>query len=135
MSRIAVVQTLFAWEFRGGEADFILDYILRHLHPKLDSLDFAKNSLKGILAKREEIQDIITELAPEWEFEKIAPVDRVILELGVYEIIASDDVPPIVAINEAIEIAKSLGTENSAKFINGVLSAVMKKYKPQSYAK
>lgn len=131
ISRIVVIQTLFAWEAHGGDAMAILDYIVKELHPKLGSVDFAKSNLQGILERREEIQKIIHETAPEWSFEKIAPVDRAILELGIYEIIASKDVPPIVAINEAIEMAKSLGTDNSPKFVNGVLSTVMKNHKPQ----
>lgn len=126
LSRIAVMQTLFAWEFRGGEPDLVLAYVVEQFYPKLTQLEFATETLKGILENREEIQSLITEKAPEWELSKIAPVDRAILEIGAYEIIASKDVPPIVAINEAIEIAKAFGTPNSPKFINGVLSAIMK---------
>lgn len=132
IARIALIQTLFAWEFRGGDIHQILDYFLEQFYPTLTNRSFIEKTLNGILEKREEIQKIVTETAPEWSFEKIAPIDRAILELGVYELIVSDkEVPPLVAVNEAIEIAKSMGNENSAKFINGVLSAVMKKYKPK----
>lgn len=106
----------------------ILEYVLEQFCPKLTSLEFSHNTLKGVLEHREKIKTILTKTAPEWEFEKIAPVDRAILEIGIYEIIASDGVPPIVAINEAIEIAKEYGNNNSPKFINGVLSTVMKTY-------
>ncbi|EKD92838.1 MAG: transcription antitermination factor NusB [uncultured bacterium] len=132
ISRVAVVQALFAWEVRGKDAEGILDYILDQFYPKLVDRKFPHENLKGVLEKRETIKEIIAETAPEWAFEKIAPIDRVILELGVFEIINSEEVPPIVAINEAIEIAKEFGGENSAKFINGVLSTVMKKYRPIS---
>lgn len=130
LSRIAVVQALFAWEFRGGEPEAILEYVLEQFYPKLDSNEFARANFKGIIEKRESIKEIISRTAPEWEFEKIAAIDRVVLELGVYEILESTDVPPVVAINEAIEVAKQVGSDNSPKFINGVLSTVMKAYKP-----
>jgi len=131
LSRIAVVQALFAWEFRGGDPEAEYTYIIQEFYPKLDSVEFGLNNLKGILEKRDEIIRIIEEHASQWSFDKIAPVDRVILQQGVYEIIACDDVPPVVVINEAIEIAKSCAGENSSKFINGVLSNVMKQYRPQ----
>lgn len=71
---------------------------------------------------------MITKEAPEWPFDRIALADRVILEMGAYEVLFSKDVPPVVAINEAIEIAKVFGDVNSSKFINGVLSTIMSKY-------
>tara|TARA_B100000315_G_C14201154_1_gene417732 strand:- start:120 stop:545 length:426 start_codon:yes stop_codon:yes gene_type:complete len=129
-SRIAVVQTLFSWEFRGGEAEAILTYILKQFYAKSASPEFAHENLKGIIKEQSKIKEVIAKTAPEWPFDKIAPIDRVILEQGVYEIVYSKDVPPVVAINEAIEIAKEFGNENSSKFINGVLSTVMKEYKP-----
>ncbi len=132
MSRIATVQALFAWEFRGGEPGEIFAYIIKEFYPKLSNPEFGLENLKGIIEKRPKIEKIVTEHAPQWGFDKIAPIDRVILEQGVYEITESDEVPPIVAINEAIEIAKEFGTEKSSKFINGVLSNVMKQYKPKS---
>lgn len=131
LSRTAVMQTLFAWEFRGGEPELILEYVIEQFCPKLTTTEFAHTTLVGVMKYRLEIQHIIAETAPEWEFEKIAPIDRAILEVGVYEIIHSTDVPPVVAINEAIEMAKEFGNDSSAKFINGVLSTVMKTHKPQ----
>ena len=77
---------------------------------------------------QKKIYEIIQKNAPEWPIDKVAPVDRAILEIGVYEIVFSDDIPPVVAINEAIEIAKVYGDTNSPKFINGVLSTVMTEY-------
>ncbi|MBT5015893.1 transcription antitermination factor NusB [Candidatus Peregrinibacteria bacterium] len=131
LSRIAVIQTLFAWESHGGDAEGLLEYVLKEFYPKLKNDGFAQSNLKGVLEKFDEIKVIIGETAPEWPFDKIAPIDRVILEQGIYEIIASPDVPPVVAINEAIEIAKEFGNENAPKFINGVLSTVMKAHKPE----
>ncbi len=94
----------------------------------MKDLNFAQQLLEGILRKNSDIREILQKEAPEWPIEKIAPVDRAILEMGIYEIMFSGDVPPIVAINEAVEIAKNYGDLNSPKFVNGVLSSVMHKY-------
>ncbi len=130
IARIAVMQTIFAFEFRGGEPQDILTYIVDELHPKLKDKEFASMLVKGVSEKISKIKEIIQENAPEWPVEKIARIDRAILEIGVYELLHVKDVPPIVSINEAIEIAKSFGERNSGKFINGVLSSVMKKHCP-----
>lgn len=106
----------------------VLDAILKDFAPKLTEKEFAYKTLKGVLGHKKEIVKIIEKFAPEWPIEKIAPVDRAILKIGVYEIVFSKDIPPVVAINEAVEIAKHFGDNNSQKFINGVLSSVMKKY-------
>jgi N utilization substance protein B len=119
------MQTIFMHEFRGGDSKKLLDTVLAEFAPKLRNADFAYDLLKGICKKREKILEIIRLNAPEWPVEKIAKIDRAILEIGVYEIMFSKEVPPVVAINEAIEIAKHFGDTNSSKFINGVLSSVM----------
>lgn len=129
ISRIAVMQTIFAYEFRGGEALDILKTNLDEYKSKITDFSFAESLLNGTLQHREELIMVIQEEAPEWPIDKIAPVDRAILEMGTFEILHSDDVPPIVAINEAVEIAKSFGDTNSPKFVNGVLSTIMHKYR------
>jgi N utilization substance protein B len=130
LARIAVMQALFAYEFRKGVDAFdILKITTREFADKLKDTSFAEKLLKGVLDVKEDIEKIIQEEAPEWPLEKIARIDRAILEIGIYEIIFSEDVPPIVAINEGVEIAKSYGDVNSPKFVNGVLSTVMHKYK------
>ncbi|MBI4975319.1 transcription antitermination factor NusB [Candidatus Peregrinibacteria bacterium] len=128
LARTCVMQTMFAVEFHGGDPETILGKVLKEFAPKLNETDFAYETLKGILANKEEILKIMQKFAPEWPVEKIAKVDRVILEIGIYEIVFSLTVPPVVAINESIEMAKHFGDENSPKFINGVLSSVMKSY-------
>lgn len=132
IARIAVMQTLFAYEFRGGEPKDILNYNLQEYRSKIQDLSFAESLLSGTLEKKKDLIDVIQAEAPEWPIDKIAPVDRAILELGTYEILYSEDVPPIVAINEAVEIAKSFGDTNSPKFVNGVLSTIMHKYRPEA---
>lgn len=128
LARTCVMQTIFAIEFRGKDPSEMLTKILDEFAPKLTERDFAVATLKGILDNKKEIIKIIAKHAPQWPVEKIARIDRAILEIGVYEIVFSKEVPKVVAINEAIEIAKMFGDNNSPKFINGVLSAVMKKY-------
>lgn len=127
-ARIAVMQTLFSYETHGGEPKEILEYVIAQ-YPSQDNIfPFALESLEGVLKHRDDILVKIKEFAIEWPLEKIAPVDRAILELGVFEMLYSKDVPPIVAINEAIEVAKEYADLNAPKFINGVLSKILEKY-------
>lgn len=132
LARTCLMQTLFAVEFKksGVEVDAkkILDKILDEFAPKLTEKEFAHETLDGLLQHNQEILQLIQRFAPQWPVDKIAKVDRAILEIGTYEIIFSHDVPPVVAINEAIEMAKQFGDENSSKFVNGVLSSIMKNH-------
>lgn len=128
LARIVVMQTLFALEFRGSDdnnANSLLDYNLKEFARQLKDHKFTKDLLKGVLSNKEEIRQIIKKYAPEWPIEKIAPIDRAILEIGIYEVVFDKEMPSLVAINEAIEIAKEFGGENSKKFVNGVLSSIM----------
>lgn len=136
LARIAVMQTIFAYEFHGGDPETLLTYMLKEFAPKVDDPSFAQGLLRGILQQRERLQQEIKEHAPEWPIEKVAPLDRAILYIGLYELLfSSGDIPPLVAVNEAIEIAKSYGGPNASKFVNGVLSAVMQKYRKEIPAK
>lgn len=131
LARIAVMQTIYTYEFRKGvDVNKMLQYNCDEFNDKLKDLTFAKDLLTKILAKHDEILKIMQEEAPEWPVERIAPIDRAILEIGIFEILFSKDVPAVVAINEAVEMAKNYGDTNSSKFINGVLSTVLHKYKP-----
>lgn len=130
LARTCVMQTLFALEFREeGEPKDILKEILEEFAPKLTETDFAYKTLEGVLKNQEEIHKLIQKYAPEWPVDKIARVDRATMEIGLYEIVFSTEVPPVVAINEAVEIAKHFGDKNSPKFINGVLSTAMTNFK------
>jgi transcription antitermination protein NusB len=131
LARIAVMQTLFSYQFRHEKLPPDLESNCREFADKLTDLTFAKSLLNGVIEHQEEIRGLITKEAPEWPFERIALIDRVIISMGAYEILYSKDVPPVVAINEAIEISKVFGDINSSKFVNGVLSTIMNKYKPE----
>jgi transcription antitermination protein NusB len=125
LARTCVMQTIHVLEFHGGDAEKILSSILDEFAPKLSERKFAYDLMEGVLEHKDEIIKTIQSFAPAWPIEKIAKVDRAILEMGTYEILFREDIPQVVAINEAIEIAKHYGDYNSPKFINGVLSSVM----------
>lgn len=120
------MQTLFAYDFRGEDPEKFIEQILDEFAPNIKDKIFARETLKGVIKHKKKLLEAIEKFAPEWPIDKIAKIDRAILEIGAYEILYSKEVPPIVAINEAIEIAKHFGDNNSPKFINGVLSSIMK---------
>ncbi|MFT7184060.1 MAG: N utilization substance protein B [Oceanicoccus sp.] len=122
--RCIVLQTMFAWEFRGGDAEATLSYNLVNGARHIVSNQFAYDLLRKVLLHRNDIKKTIEQYAPEWPFDKIAPVDRVILQIGIAELLYDSKVPDLVAINESIELAKSFGVQSSSKFINGVLSSI-----------
>lgn len=125
LSRVIVMQSFFEYEARGGDFEQILDYNLAEYGEEISDNFFAKNLLKKIESNYADIRSVIKKHAPEWPVEKMDPVERAILFLGVCELIDPEkDVPVNVAINEAIELAKMYGDESSGKFVNGVLNAV-----------
>jgi len=131
LARSVVLQTLFEWDTTNVSAKEAEEILARNaVEFGGDNADkpFMENLLTGILAKKEDIDLIIGKAAPEWPLERIAPVDRNILRLGLFELLFADraQVPAKVAINEAIELAKTFGGEPSGRFINGVLGAVYK---------
>lgn len=138
LSRSIVLQTLFEWDFmtsKENPKDFNKEDIenslkrnLEEFAPGLEDDKFVFGLIDSILKKKAIIDEIITKAAPDWPIDKISVVDRNILRIGLTELLFGDrrDVPPKVAINEAIELAKTFGGENSSKFINGVLGAVYK---------
>jgi N utilization substance protein B len=125
------MQSLFEWDFRQLPNDEIEGVLLRNTEefaPGVGDFSFMKSLIQNILAKREDIDTIIQKAAPEWPLPKIGVVDRNVLRLGLYELLFADrnEVPAKVAINEAIELAKTFGGDTSGKFVNGVLGAVYK---------
>ena len=125
------MQSLFEWDFRGLEDGLIGEVLERNAEefaPGMGDFSFVKNLADGILKKRTDLDTIIEKAAPEWPINKISIVDRNVLRLGLYELLFADkkEVPAKVAINEAIELAKTFGGEASGKFVNGVLGAVYK---------
>jgi N utilization substance protein B len=132
LSRTIVLQTLFEWDFsqemKSSEIKKALDRNIEEFAPGLGDFLFMENLLKGVLSKREKLDEIIKKAAPDWPIDKISLADRNVLRIGLYELLFADrkEVPAKVAINEAIELAKSFGGDNSGKFVNGVLGSVYK---------
>lgn len=131
LSRSVVLQSLFEWDFRGCHDEILKEIITRvskEFASGMGDFSFIENLANSVLSKKADLDKIIEKAAPDWPLDKISVIDRNILRIGLYELIFSDrnEVPAKVAINEAIELAKSFGGENSGKFINGVLGAVYK---------
>jgi len=131
LSRSIVLQTLFEWDLNAVPRDGVKEVLTRNVEefaPNNSDIPFMDQLLQGILGKQSEIDLVIEKAAPEWPLDRISPVDRNILRLGLYELLFADrsEVPAKVAINEAIELAKQFGGENSSRFVNGVLGAVYK---------
>jgi len=130
LSRSIAMQSLYEWDFSGGKVDLekIVERNLQEFGPGLEDKSFTWQLVTGVIQHLKEIDKIIETSAPEWPIEQISIVDRNVLRIGLYELLYSDKtaVPPKVAINESIELAKSFGGESSGKFINGVLGTVYK---------
>ena len=132
LARSTVLQTLFEWDFNGQKQtdnpEAILERDVLEFAPGVGDTSFMRFLLRSILEKRKNIDLIIEKAAPDWPLNKISIIDRNILRIGLYELLFADksEVPEKVAINEAIELAKTYGGENSGKFVNGVLGSVYK---------
>lgn len=123
------MQSLYEWDFLGRDNKKIKEIVgqnIKEFGPGLDSEDFISRLVNGVIENLPKIDKIIEKSAPEWPIEQITIVDRNILRLGLYELLFGDrnEVPPKVAINEAIELAKNFSGESSGKFVNGVLGTV-----------
>ena len=123
------MQSLYEWDFRGKKNDELQDIIKRNLDEfaaGLEDATFVYKLIEGVMEHLKELDLIIEKAAPQWPLEQIAVVDRNVLRLGLFELLfgVREEVPPKVAINESIELAKSFGGESSGKFVNGVLGTV-----------
>lgn len=129
LSRSIAMQSLYEWDFAGKkkeDLDKIVEKNISEFGPGLEDKDFIWELVRGVIKKISSIDKIIEKAAPEWPIDQITIVDRNVLRMGLYELLYGnkEDVPPKVAINEAIELAKTFGGESSGKFINGVLGTV-----------
>jgi len=123
------MQSLFEWDFHGRRDENFRKVFKRNVSefaPGLEDAVFASHLVEGVLRGRETIDKLIEKCAPEWPLEQVTLVDRNILRLGIYELMFGnyDEVPPKVAINEAIELAKTFGSDSSSRFVNGVLGTI-----------
>lgn len=127
LARSIAMQSLFEWDFRGQPSaalPAIIDHNLKEFAPGLEESQFSHSLVDGVLQHVQQIDEAIVKYAPSWPLNQITIVDRNILRLGVYELKHAGEVPPKVAINEAIELAKSFGGPSSGRFVNGVLGSM-----------
>ncbi len=135
LCRQVVLQSLYEWDFANQKSDLIkiVERNINEFAPGIDEPEFVWKIVNGVIQHIKEIDTIITRIAPQWPIDKISTIDRNAFRIGLYELMYADpkEIPPIVAINEAIEIAKNYGGPNSGKFINGVLGTMYKELKEQ----
>lgn len=132
LGRIVAMQTLYECDFRREvddkkmDVDAIIERNIGRYSEVMEDKAFVKQLIVGVITKQHELDEIIQPLAPEWPLDQIARIDRVILRMGVYELRYTEGVPVKVIINEAVELAKGFGANNSSKFVNGVLGSTYK---------
>ena len=133
LARTIAMQSLYEWDFNGKKSALreIAERDILELGAGMDEPEFIYALLDGIEQNIAAIDEHIVATAPEWPLEQITVIDRNILRIGIYELVFSKEVPPKVAINEAVELAKHFGGESSGKFINGVLGTLFKKMYPE----
>jgi len=131
LCRSIAMQSLYEWDFNGKKKENlekIVEKNIKEFGPGLEDATFVHQLVNGVVGSISKLDQIIEKAAPEWPIDQINIVDRNVLRIGLYEILYSkkEEVPPKVAINEAIELAKNFGGESSGKFINGVLGTIFK---------
>lgn len=135
LSRSIVLQSLYEWDFYGKKPELksIVERDIKDFGPGLEDVTFIWQLIDGVQKHMPEIDKIIEKAAPEWPIAQIAIIDRNVLRIGLFELLYEDkkEVPPKVAINEAIELAKSFSGQTSGKFVNGVLGTVYKQLAPE----
>jgi N utilization substance protein B len=123
-ARKAALQTLYETDITEHKPINVLQRLVKEMALDEEGVEFARQLVYGVITERQTIDNIIVDAAPAWPLDQVAAIDRNILRLAVYEIIVDNMVPVPVAINEAVELAKTFGGDNSAKFVNGVLGSV-----------
>ena len=132
LGRIIALQTLYEQELRldAGDKDFdvmvVLDRNIARYQEMVDDVAFIRNLVLGVTKQADELDKRLQPVAPEWPIDQIARMDRLVLRMGLYELESEADVPPKVVINEAVELAKAFGGDNSSKFVNGVLGTLLR---------
>lgn len=141
LGRIIALQTMYEIELRQGGDDKSVDLkqvLQRNVDrysAKLDDKAFLNELAEGVYSKTEELDKRIQPIAPDWPLSQIARIDLCVLRISFYELIFMENTPPKVVINEAVELAKSYGGENSSKFINGVLGTLLKEIESKNKPK
>jgi transcription antitermination protein NusB len=137
LCRALALQSLYEWDFHHGirDANELLQRNIAEFAPDLEEKDFSERLVAGVVQNQAHIDGLITKFAPDWPLPKITTVDRNVLRIGTFELTYTHEIPSKVAINEAIELAKTFGGESSGKFVNGVLGAVYRDQMAQGVVK
>jgi N utilization substance protein B len=135
LTREKVLQALYAYELSKEPITVVIASVLVDLKSDDEDFDFAKKLINEVIKHQDEIETIIRKKVAHWEFDRIAVIDRMLLRMGICELLYFEDIPPKVTINESIEVAKAFSTEKSGKFINGVLDAVLDDLKTSHHLK
>lgn len=125
--RTIVMQTLYEWDFYGKDDSRVEDFLQKNIEEfakGAEKEEFLQTTMHGIIEHAKEIDKILEDATPDWPLDQITLVDRNILRIGVYELKWASDIPSKVAINEAIELAKTFGGRSSGRFVNGVLGTI-----------
>jgi len=123
-ARALALQALYEVDSVGHEVEGVVNHLLADGRLSEQNADFTRELVSGVIQNKEKIDQHIQSLAPAWPVEQIPVVDRNILRLAIFEILLDNKVPVKVAINEAVELAKTFGSDNSSRFVNGVLGSV-----------
>ena len=123
-ARAIALQALYEVDSVGHDVEGTLNHLLANVELLEENAAFVREIVNGVIQNREEIDENIKNFAPAWPVEQIPVIDRNILRLAIFEILLDNKVPVKVAINEAVELAKTFGSDNSARFVNGVLGSV-----------
>ncbi len=123
-ARALALQALYEVDSVGHEVEGVVNHLLAKGELSEENADFTRELVHGVMQNKEKIDLNIRSLAPVWPLEQISAIDRNILRLAIFEILLDNKVPVKVAINEAVELAKTFGSDNSSRFVNGVLGSV-----------
>jgi N utilization substance protein B len=123
--RERVLQALYAYELSHEPIDTIIDSVVADLKKQPEAFAFAKQLILKVIECAKELDALIRQRIQHWEFDRLAIIDKIVIRMGICELLYFDDIPPKVSINEAIEIARAYSTEKSDKFVNGVLDSIL----------
>jgi transcription antitermination protein NusB len=129
ITREKVLQTLYAYEISREPISSVIDNVLGDIRGDRESFEFAKKLIDQVVSHEDEIEKYIRAKVSHWEYDRIAVIDKLLLQMGICEFLYFPDIPPKVTINELIEVAKIFSTENSGKFVNGILDAILEELK------
>lgn len=131
-ARVLALQVLYEADVAGHPVDTSFGRVMEEANLPKTSSSFAQELTQGVVAQREEIDELIHKYAPAWPVKQLPVIDRTVLRLALFEICFGGEAPPKVAINEAVELAKTFGSESSPRFVNGVLGSVMEEIEDRS---